>query len=129
MLYLGSSRPPLTSFVRFRPAMETSSFRQIQRVFSLHEAVRALDPAGGRKAVLERLKYAARRGKVKPLARGVYARIPPDMDPSVFEPDPFLVGSAPRLGAVFSHHSSLAGMSPAHLMTEPWPTRSIAAAL
>lgn len=94
--------------------METASFLQTRRVFSLDEAVRALDPAGGRKAVLERLKYAARRGKVKKLARGVYASIPPGVDPAAFEPDPFLTAGALRPDAVFSHHSALELLGAAH---------------
>lgn len=94
--------------------METASFLQTHRVFSLDEALRALAPAGGRKAVLERLKYAARRGKVKTLARGVYATIPPDADPAMFRPDPFLVAAVLRPDAVFSHHSALELLGAAH---------------
>lgn len=94
--------------------METASFLQTHRVFSLDEAVRGLDPAGGRKAVLERLKYAARRGKVKTLARGVYASIPPDTDPAAFRPDPFLAAAVLRPDAVFSHHSALELLGAAH---------------
>lgn len=94
--------------------MDTASFLQTHRVFSLDEAVRALDPAGGRKAVLERLKYAARRGKVKKLARGVYASIPPDTDPAGFHPDAFLAAVALRPDAVFSHHSALELLGAAH---------------
>lgn len=94
--------------------MDTASFLQTHRVFSLDEAVRALDPAGGRKAVLERLKYAARRGKVKPLARGVYASVPPNTDPASFRPDPFLAAAVLRPDAVFSHHSALELLGAAH---------------
>lgn len=94
--------------------MKTASFLQTHRVFSLDEAVRALDPAGGRKAVLERLKYAARRGKVKTLARGVYASIPPDTDPAAFRPDAFLAAAVLRPDAVFSHHSALELLGAAH---------------
>lgn len=94
--------------------METASFLQTHRVFSLDEAVRALQPAGGRKAVLERLKYAMRRGKVKPLARGVYASVPPNTDPATFRPDPFLVAAVLRPDAVFSHHSALELLGAAH---------------
>ena len=61
--------------------MDTATFLQTHCIFSLDKAVRALDPAGGRKGTLERLKYAASRGKVKKLARGVYASIPPGVDP------------------------------------------------
>ena len=94
--------------------MDTSSFLQTHRVFSLDEAVWALAPAGGRKAVLERLKYATRRGKVKPLARGVYASVPPNTDPAAFRPDPFLAAAVLRPDAVFSHHSALELLGAAH---------------
>jgi hypothetical protein len=94
--------------------VETSRFLQTHRVFSLDEAVQGLDPAGGRKAVLERLKYAARRGRVKTLARGVYASIPPDTDPAAFRPDPFLAAATLRPDAVFSHHSALELLGAAH---------------
>jgi len=94
--------------------METAGFLQTHRVFSLDEAVQALHPAGGRKAVLERLKYATRRGKVRQVARGVYASIPPDTDPAEFRPDPFLVAAALRPDAVFSHHSALELLGAAH---------------
>lgn len=94
--------------------MDTASFLQTHRVFSLEEAVRALDPKGGRKAALERLKYAVARGKVKKLMRGVYASIPPGTDPEAFQPDPFLAAVALRPEAVFSHHSALELLGVAH---------------
>jgi len=94
--------------------METSVFLQTHRVFNLDEAVRALAPSGGRKATLERLKYAARRGKLKKLARGVYASVPPGVEPSDFQPDRFLAAVALRPDAVFSHHSALELLGAAH---------------
>lgn len=94
--------------------MDTSTFLQTHRVFSLDEAVRALDPAGGRKATLERLKYAARRGKVKRLSRGTYASVPPGVNPANFQPDRFLAAVALRPDAVFSYHSALELLGAAH---------------
>ena len=94
--------------------MDTASFLRTRRVFSLDEAVRVLDPAGGRSAVLERLKYAARRGRIKTIARGVYATIPPDADPAAFRPDPFLVAVVLRPDAVFAYHSALELLGAAH---------------
>lgn len=94
--------------------MDTATFLQTHRVFSLDEAVQALHPVGGRKATLERLKYAARRGKLKKLARGVYARVPPGTDPATFHPDRFLTAAALRPDAVFSHHSALELLGVAH---------------
>jgi hypothetical protein len=94
--------------------MDTSTFLQTHRVFNLDEAVQALAPSGGRKATLERLKYAAGRGKLKKLARGVYASVPPGVEPAKFQPDRFLAAKALRPDAIFSHHSALELLGAAH---------------
>ena len=94
--------------------MDTSTFLQTHRVFNLDDAVRLLAPTGGRKATLERLKYSAARGKLKKLVRGVYATVPPGVEPTKFQPDRFLVGAALRPDAVFSHHSALELLGAAH---------------
>ena len=94
--------------------MDTSTFLQTHRVFNLDQAVRALSPVGGRKATLERLKYAAGRGKLKMLARGVYASVPPGVEPATFQPDRFLAAAALRPDALFSHHSALELLGAAH---------------
>lgn len=94
--------------------MDTNTFLQTHRVFNLDEAVRALSPAGGRKATLERLKYAAGRGRLKKLARGVYASVPPGVTPATFQPDRFLAAAALRPDAIFSHHSALELLGAAH---------------
>ena len=94
--------------------MDTSTFLHTHRVFNLDEAVQALAPSGGRKATLERLKYAAGRGKVKKLARGVYASVPPGGNPAKFQPDRFLAAAALRPDAIFSHHSALELLGAAH---------------
>jgi hypothetical protein len=73
-----------------------------------------LSPVGGRKATLERLKYAAGRGKLKMLARGIYASVPPGADPAKFQPDRFLTAVALRPNSVFSHHSALELLGAAH---------------
>ena len=96
------------------PPMDTSTFLQTHRVFNLDEAVQALAPSGGRKATLERLKYAAARGKLKKLARGVYASVPPGVEPAKFQPDRFLAAAALRPDAIFSHHSALELLGAAH---------------
>jgi len=94
--------------------MDTTTFLQTHRVFNLDEAVQALAPSGGRKATLERLNYAAGRGKLKKLARGVYASVPAGVDAAKFQPDRFLVAAALRPDAVFSHHSALELLGAAH---------------
>jgi predicted transcriptional regulator of viral defense system len=94
--------------------MDTSTFLQTHRVFNLDEAVEALAPVGGRKATLERLKYAVSRGKLKKLARGVYASVPPGVEPEKFQPDCFLATVALRPDAIFSYHSALELLGAAH---------------
>jgi hypothetical protein len=94
--------------------MDTSTFLQTRRVFNLDEAHDALAPAGGRKATLERLNYAASRGRVKKVLRGVYASVPAGVKPASFQPDPFLTAAALRPDAVFSHHSALELLGVAH---------------
>ena len=94
--------------------MDTSTFLQTHRVFNLDEATQVLAPSGGRKATLERLKYSVVCGKVKKLARGVYASVPPGVEPEKFQPDRFLVAAALRSDAVFSHHSALELLGAAH---------------
>jgi hypothetical protein len=94
--------------------VDTNTFLQTHRVFNLDEAVRRLSPDGGRKATLERLKYAASRGKLKKLARGVYASVPAGTDAAKYQPDRFLAAVALRPDAVFSHHSALELLGAAH---------------
>jgi len=94
--------------------MDTGTFLQTHRVFNLDEAAQDLAPTGGRKATLERLKYSVARGKLKKLARGVYASVPPGVEPEKFQPDRFLVAAALRPDAVFSHHSALELLGAAH---------------
>jgi hypothetical protein len=94
--------------------LDTSTFLQTHRVFNLDEAHRALAPAGGRKATLERLNYAASRGKLKKVVRGVYASVPPGAEPASFQPDRFLTAAALRSDSILSHHSALELLGAAH---------------
>jgi hypothetical protein len=94
--------------------LDTNTFLQTRRVFNLDEAHGALAPAGGRKATLERLQYAASRGRVKKVLRGVYASVPAGVTPASFQPDRFLTAAALRPDAVFSHHSALELLGAAH---------------
>ena len=94
--------------------MDTNTFLQTHHVFNLEEAVQALAPSGGRKATLERLSYAADKGKLINLARGVYASVPSGIEPGKFQPDRFLAAKALRPDAIFSHHSALELLGAAH---------------
>lgn len=94
--------------------MNTATFFQTHRVFDLNAAARVLTPAGGRVTARERLKYHVRQGKVKKIARGLYASVPATADPAIFQPDIYLVARAARPDAVFSHHSALELLGAAH---------------
>jgi len=83
-------------------------------VFSLEEATRELAPPGGRAGTVARLKHHLAAGRLKLLARGVYAVVPPGTAPEAFQPDPFLVAAAARPDAVFSHHAALELLGAAH---------------
>jgi predicted transcriptional regulator of viral defense system len=88
-------------------AVTTEEFLATHAVFTLNEAERRLRPNGGRSAVLERLKYALSRGRIKPVIRGVYATVPRGTDPDAFQPDPYVAAAAVREDAVFCYHSAL----------------------
>ena len=49
----------------------------------------ALAPAGGRKGTVERLKYYLKAGKLKLVARGIYAVVPPVCRLKLISPTPF----------------------------------------
>jgi len=83
-------------------------------VFSLDEAKAALSPPGGRRGTVERLKHHLEKGRLKLLAREIYAVVPPDVEPAQFLPDPFLTAVAVRADALFSHHSALELLGAAH---------------
>lgn len=53
-------------------------------------------------------------GRLKVLARGVYAVVPRGTAPEALRPDPFLVAAAARPDAVFSHHAALELLGAAH---------------
>jgi predicted transcriptional regulator of viral defense system len=76
-------------------------------VFSLDEAVSAMAGDGGRRRVVERLKYHLKTGRLKRVAREVYAVVPPAAPAENFRPDPFMVAKAMHSTCVFSHHSAL----------------------
>lgn len=92
----------------------TTAFLEQHAAFTLEQAARAFGPKATRRATLERLRYHVAAGRLRPVARGVYARVPPGADPKTFRPDPFLVAAALRPDAVFSHHAALTLLGAAH---------------
>ncbi|SRR5258706_6339879 len=95
-------------------SFETATFLAKNPVFTLGELRRALGNRGSRRAASERVKYHLKRGRLKAVARGVYASVPPGVEPARFKPDRFLVAAAIRPDAVFSHHSALELIGAAH---------------
>ena len=69
-----------------------------------------LTPAG----LTARLSYYSRTGCIRSIARSVYAVVPYGRSPDSVKPDPFLVASALRPDAIFSHHSALELLGAAH---------------
>ncbi len=92
----------------------TLDFFAVHPVFSLDEATAALNPPGGRKAMVERLKHHLEKGRLTTVTRGIYAVVPAGASPAKFRPDPFLTAAAVRADAVFSHHSALELLGAAH---------------
>lgn len=83
-------------------------------VFSLEEATAELAPPGGRAGTVARLKHHIASGRLRVLARGIYAVVPPGTAPEALRSDPFLVAAAARTDAVFSHHAAFELLGAAH---------------
>jgi predicted transcriptional regulator of viral defense system len=92
----------------------TLGFFASHPVFSLDEATAALNPSGGHKSMVERLKHHLEKGRLKTVTRGIYAVVPAGASPAQFRPDLFLTATAVRADAVFSHHSALELLGAAH---------------
>jgi predicted transcriptional regulator of viral defense system len=101
--------------------MDTATFLETRRVFSLRDAVAALSP-GQRKGALDRLQYFAKQGRVKSVAYGVYASVPAGADARRFQPDRYLVAAALRPDGVISHHAALELLGAAH---SDWSTCTV----
>lgn len=61
----------------------------------------------GKSASLKRVHRLQAAGRVVGVLRGVYASVPPGVDPTTFQPDPYLVLRALRPDCVFCGHSAL----------------------
>jgi len=96
--------------------VKTADLLATHPVFSLDEAVKELAPSGGRARAIERLKYHRETGRLKLVAREIYAVVPPGLSPEEFRPDLFLVASAVRPEGVFAYHSALELLGAAHSM-------------
>jgi predicted transcriptional regulator of viral defense system len=94
--------------------VETADFLAVNSVFSLDQANRELAPRGGRVSTVERLKHYLEKGRLKRVARGVYAVVPSGTQAERFQPDPFLAAQVLREDCIFSYHSALELLGAAH---------------
>ena len=90
------------------------AFLTANPVFSLEDLAKVAGGRDPRARARERVKYYVETGRVRRLARELYAAVPAGAKAGSFAPDPFLVGAALRADAVFSHHSALELLGAAH---------------
>ncbi len=94
---------------------KTDEFFLHHPVFSLDTFRRAGEQHGlTRTALAERVKYGLERGRLKLLAKGLYAVVAPGMSADRFSPDRFLVPLALTADAVLAYHSALEILGLAH---------------
>lgn len=106
----GSKRKPGAS-----SPFRTDEFFLHHPVFSLKTFRRAGEQHGlTRTALAERVKYGLERGRLKLLAKGLYAVVPPGVPADRFTPDRFLVPGALAADAVLAYHSALEVLGFAH---------------
>jgi predicted transcriptional regulator of viral defense system len=89
-------------------------FLESAPVFSLDELAVARGGVDQRTAARNQLKRYLRSGRILAVAREIYARVPPGLDPERFVPDPFLVAFAACPQGVFAYHSALELLGVAH---------------
>jgi predicted transcriptional regulator of viral defense system len=92
----------------------TGEFFATHPIFSLDEAMVAFAPPRGKRGAAERLRYHVEAGRLKRIAREIYAVVPHGVKSARFQPDPFLVAATIRRDGVFSHHSALELLGAAH---------------
>jgi predicted transcriptional regulator of viral defense system len=99
---------------RQQSRLELSAFTARHPVFSTNDLATFLGGPARKEAARERVKYHAARGRLKAVSRGIYAAVPPGLDPERFQPDRYLVATSIRPDAMLSHHSALELLGAAH---------------
>lgn len=94
--------------------VDTAAFFATYPVFSLDQATTALAPSRGTTGTVDRLKHYLKSGRLKLLARGLYAAVPPGHPAESFQADSFLVAHAARPDGVFCYHGALELLGAAH---------------
>jgi predicted transcriptional regulator of viral defense system len=92
--------------------LSTEAFLAGHPVFSLQELATAIHAS--RSTALERVKHHLARGRLKRVAKEVYAAVPPGVVPEEFSPDRYLVAAVARPDGILSHHAALELLGVAH---------------
>jgi len=98
-----------------RKPKRAEDFWATHPVFRLEDFAAAMGgPRTRRRALIRRLQYAARQGRLKLVERGLYAVVPHGVSAESFVPDRFLVAAAVRADTVLAYHSALELLGLAH---------------
>lgn len=95
-------------------SLDLDAFLADNPVFTLADLAEARGDPARPEAARNQLKRHLASGRVKAVAREIYAEVPPGLDANRFLPDPFLVASAARPEGVFAYHSALELLGAAH---------------
>lgn len=87
--------------------LATAEFFSRHPVLTLEEWARALGGPQSPSRAAARARYHLGTGRLRRIARGVYAVVPPGARARAFQPDPYLVAAALRADAILSHHAAL----------------------
>ena len=90
------------------------AFLATHPVFRLDEFAQARSAPQLLTAARNQLKHHLRRGRVKRVARSVYAAVPFGHSAAAYQPDPLLVALAIRPEGIFSHHTALELLGAGH---------------
>jgi len=96
------------------PSFDFEVFLADHPVFSLPQLAAARGDERNQDAARNQLKHHLSTGRIKAVARGVYALVPPGLDPQRYLPDSFLVAQAARPNGIFAYHSALELLGAAH---------------
>jgi len=94
--------------------LATEDFLAQHPVFTLEQLAGAMGRGKDTTAALERVKHHLRQGRLKRVAKELYAAVPRGMSSEDFVPDRYLVAAAARADGILSHHAALELLGVAH---------------
>jgi len=97
-----------------RDVTDLEVYFQTHPVFTLDQFRRRVGAGTSPATAQARIKYHLARGRLKLVEKGVYAVIPPGLDPKELLLDRFLVAAALRNDAILAYHSALEVLGYAH---------------